>query len=85
MLSNVYRLHWCGSVQILVLDNRAVKCGVVQFGSNTVTNEPHRAHTVETYFTFFDTLTPDRGRTLMKFQRYGLPDIYFAESNGAAV
>ena len=85
MLANVYRLHWCGSVQILVLDNRAVKCGVVQFGSNTVTNEPHRAHTVETYFAFFNTLTPDRGRTLMKFQRYGLADIYFAESDGAAV
>ena len=32
MLANVYRLHWCGSVQILVLENRAVKCGVVQFG-----------------------------------------------------
>ena len=57
----------------------------MQFGSSTVTNEPHRAHTVETYFTFFNTLTPDRGRTLMKFQRYGLADIYFAESNGAAM
>ena len=38
---------------------------VVQFGQNTVTNEPHRAHTVVKYL-MFNTRTPDRGRILIE-------------------